>query len=284
MSFDCCRSSGSCANPLLLNRASGSIPGAVPGSIPEEFAARDPIYFDGLVSLDEFLASTNNDLDMRPATAQESFVWPVTSRFSFVSSVFFAAMTALLLCTQVQANELQADQPLAKTSEQSSGRIISFVCGHPNTLQVLAPFDCTATSAADDSASLQSALKTAAPTRALPQGASPIAEMKYMPPINDRATTLNPRAKSLAMATKNTDEKQTDAKRTAVKQTEAKQTDTRSADRIYEKLVKLSLSDPNLYNAEAPSLITYFSILSGGQSQKRVAELEKILEKNLHSK
>lgn len=72
MSFDCCRSSGSCANPLLLNRASGSIPGAVPGSIPEEFAARDPIYFDGLVSLDEFLASTNNDLDMRPATAQES--------------------------------------------------------------------------------------------------------------------------------------------------------------------------------------------------------------------
>lgn len=275
MSFDCCRSSGSCAHPLLLNRASGSIPGAVPGSIPEEFAARDPIYFDGLVSLDEFLASTNNDLDMRPATAQESFVWPVTSRFSFVSSVFFAAMTALLLCTQVQANELQADQPLAKTSEQSSGRIISFVCGHPNTLQVLAPFDCTATSAADNSASPQSALKTAAPTRALPQGASPIAEMRYMPP-------LNPRAKSLAMAAKSIEKP--DAKQADSKETDAKHTDTRSADRIYEKLVKLSLSDPNLYNAEAPSLITYFSILSGGQSQKRVAELEKILERNLHTK
>lgn len=278
MSFDCCRSAGSSANPLQLSRAAGSIPGAVPGSIPEEFAASDPIYFDGLVSLDEFLASSPNDLDMRPGSAHDRFVWPVTSRFSFVSGVFLAAIAALLLCAQAQAREekntdsQKNNVEQASSVEQSTGRIISFVCGHPNTLQVLAPWDCATAGTAQSTSAPSNSSPVTVPARALPQGASPIAEMKYMPPVNARA-------KSLAMATRITEAKQIESK-----QTDELPTDMRSADRIYEKLVRLSLSDPSLYNAEAPSLITYFSILSGGHSQKRVAELESYLEKNLHSK
>jgi hypothetical protein len=274
MSFDCCRSSGSSATPLSLSLALGTIPGAVPGNIPEEFAARDPIYFDGLVSLDEFLASSDNYLDMRPDTSSDSFVWPVTSRFSFVSSVFFALLASLLICSPAQAGE-QLDQ------DRSSGRIISFVCGHPQTLQALAPWDCAA----------ESAVKSET-ARVLPQGASPIAEMKFMPPPKARKKTLAMATKSAEAKAvqvkpaevKSAEAKTAQAKPAEVKNEEAKTADARSADRIYEKLVKLSLSDPGLYNAEAPSLITYFSILSGGQSQKRVAELEEILERNLHSK
>lgn len=274
MRFDCCRSAGSTPNPILADSAFGTIPGAVPGNIPEEYAASQPIYFDGPVSFEDFLADSTqlkNDLDMRPSSSHDKFMWPVTSRFSFVSALSLALIAGLIICCQsVQAQALDGNSTSFTNSETNSqletqtgsqnvkiaqkadnqvisesdtgGRIISFVCGRPNTLQILAPMD----------------MPEAKQVRYLPQGASPIAEMKYMPA---------PRI----------------AARVEVSDTSGKSKfDKASTDRIYNKLLKLSLADPAVYQTEAPSLITYFSILTGGQDQKRVEELEKILEKNLN--
>ncbi len=261
MRFDCCRSAGSAPKNILADSTVGTIPGAVYGNIPEEYAASQPIYFEGPVSLEEFLASGNqvaNDLDMRPAAnSQNTFMWPVTSRFSFVSSAAIALLAALLICSQAQAADGKGSassgdsqnvqlahntQNLVTQESEPCGRIISFVCGRPNTLQALAPMD----------------LPAARQVRFLPQGDSPIAEMKYMPAPKTAPAKI---ASKLSGQTR---------------------MDKESTDRIYNRLLKLSLADPAVYKTEAPSLITYFSILTGGQDQKRVEELEKMLEKNLN--
>lgn len=184
----------------------------------------------------------------------DGFLWPSTSRFTFVSAFAFALLSALSLSTLARAcHAADENTPRAATQKvriahnanpiskdtQPQGRVISFVCGRPNTLQVIAPID----------------LPEAKPVRFLPQGASPIAEMKCMPV----------------------------SKKTATKSGHA-QTDAASTDRIYRKLLKLSLNDPSVYQTEAQSLITYFSILTGGQEEKRVEKLEELLEKSLNDK
>ncbi len=256
MRFDSCRSTGSATAPILADCTVGEIPGAVYGSIPEAYAAREPIYFEGLVSFEDFLTAGNqaeNNLNMAPpASSHDQFVWPVTSRFSFVSAVSLAILAALILCLQAEASDSKDSnsftdkqnvriahnaQTTAASTNETSGRVISFVCGRPNTLQALAPMDLPEKQ-----------------VRYLPQGASPIAEMKFMP-----------------------------ARKLAAKNAGAQmKLDKTSTDRIYNRLLKLSLADPAVYETEAPSLITYFSILTGGQDQKRVQELEKILEKKLN--
>jgi hypothetical protein len=183
-------------------------------------------------------------------------MWPVTSRFSFVAAASLALLAALSLCSQAQAFEGKNSTSFSDSQNvriahnthntvssdtEPSGRIISFVCGRPNTLQVLAPMD----------------LPQAKQVRFLPQGASPIAEMKFMP------------------APKAADGKN-------LSQVSGQKLDKVSTDRLYNRLLKLSLADPAMYRTEAPSLITYFSILTGGQDQKRVEELERILERNLN--
>lgn len=268
MRFDCCRSSGSAPRPMFANSEPGVIPGAITGEIPKEYAAHDPIYFEGTISLGDFLAagqSAKNNLDMRPdspqTSSQDAFMWPFTSRLSFVSALSCAILAALTICAPGQAFDGKHDrstsfadsknvrlahnaQNLVSSEKEPAGRIISFVCGRPNTLQALAPID----------------LPGSEQTRSLPQGASPIAEMKFMPATKPAA--LKKAADAIKILN----------------------LDSASTDRIYQRLVKLSLADPAVYNAEAPSLITYFSILTGGQDQKRVEELEKILEKNLNCK
>lgn len=262
MRFDCCRSAGSAPTHILADSRFGTIPGAVHGSIPEEFAASQPIYFEGPVSLDEFLKAGNqseNDLDMRPvSSSQNTFMWPVTSRFSFVSAVSFALLAALLMCCQAQAADENSSSKIVSQNVQiahksqnpqdnePSGRTISFVCGRPNTLQALAPMD----------------LPAAKQVRYLPQGASPIAEMKFMPAPKAIASKLPSNIGG------NTGGQS--------------KLDKASTDRIFNRLLKLSLADPAVYQTEAPSLITYYSILTGGQDQKRVEELEKLLERNLN--
>jgi hypothetical protein len=263
MRFDCCRSVGSAPAPIFKDSVVGTIPGAVPGNIPEEYAPSRPIYFEGPISFEDFLSDgiqLRNNLDMRPSSSHDKFMWPVTSRFSFVSALSLALIAGLIICCQcLQAQamdgnstsptESQSVKIAHKTENQvirdseTGGRIISFVCGRPNTLQILAPMD----------------VPEAKQVRYLPQGASPIAEMKFMP--------------APKIASRNV--------LSVTKSGQAK-LDKASTDRIYNKLLKLSLADPAVYETEAPSLITYFSILTGGQDQKRVEELEKILEKNLH--
>ena len=260
MRFDCCRSAGSAPAPLFTDSVRGTIPGAIPGNIPEKYAPSKPIYFEGPISLEDFLASgiqSRNNLDMRPSASQDKFMWPVTSRFSFVSALCLALLAGLILCCQAQATDENSAAPaeshnlkIAHKAEkqeikesETGGRIISFVCGRPNTLQILAPMD----------------MPQAKQVRDLPQGASPIAEMKFMPaPRIAARTVVSGAAPGQAKL------------------------DKASTDHIYNRLVKLSLADPTVYAAEAPSLITYFSILTGGQDQKRVQELEKILEENLN--
>ncbi len=260
MRFDCCRSAGSTPAPIFKDSAVGTIPGAVPGNIPEEYAPSRPIYFEGPISFEDFLADGNQlrqYLDTPPSSSNNRFMWPVTSRFSFVSTLSLALIAALVLCIRAQAMDgnstglaesqnvkiaHKAENQVINDSD-TGGRIISFVCGRPNTLQILAPMD----------------MPEAKQIRYLPQGASPIAEMKFMPA---------PRAKARSVAF-------------SVKSGPVK-LDKASTDRVYNKLLKLSLADPAVYETEAPSLITYFSILTGGQDQKRVEELEKILEKNLN--
>lgn len=266
MRSDCCRSAGLPPDTVSADFARGTIPGAVPGFIPEEFSASQPIYLDGPISLDEFLAQgeqPKNNLDMTPSQAeQERFLWPVTSRFSFVSAVLLALLTAVSITTKAQASDENSYKPSSSSDSgnvkiaartdsgsESSGRIISFVCGRPNTLQVLAPID----------------LPEAKTVRFLPQGASPIAEMSFMP------------------AARKTDTAKPSVKRSSKNGSDTK-VDPAANERVYQRLLKLSLADPAVYQAEGSSLITYFSILTGGQDQKRVAELEKILEKNLNTK
>ncbi len=268
MRFDCCRSSGSAPRPMFADSEPGVIPGAISGSIPKEYAAKDPIYFEGPISLDDFLAAgrqSKNNLDMRPdslpSSTQNAFMWPFTSRLSFVSALSIAILTALAMCGPGQAFDGKHDrstsfadsknvriahnaQNLMSSDGEPAGRVISFVCGRPDTLQALAPID----------------LPGDVQSRYLPQGASPIAEMKFMPVAKSAAST-----KASAPA-------------------KVQKLDSSSTERIYQRLLKLSLADPAVYNAEAPSLITYFSILTGGQDQKRVEELEKILDKNLNGK
>ena len=261
MQFDCCRSAGSTPAPLFSESIDGTIPGSVPGKIPEEYAASQPIYFEGPVSFEDFLKAGNpltNDLDMSPSVSQDTFMWPVTSRFSFVAAVSLALLAALWLCSQAQAFEGKNSTSFSDSQNvriahnthntisadtEPSGRIISFVCGRPNTLQVLAPMD----------------LPPAKQVRFLPQGASPIAEMKFMPA--PKAACGNNLSQASGQKLDNVSKV--------------------STDRLYNRLLKLSLADPAMYRTEAPSLITYFSILTGGQDQRRVEELEKILERNL---
>lgn len=288
MRSDCCRTDGlpparplSTACKSVSDFERGSIPGAVPGCIPSKFAASQPIYLDGPVTLDEFLAQSTghnsnqntdentaayNDLDMSPLEAkEESFLWPVTSRFSFVALFSLVLLLAFTVCTQARAAESVEERVdtsnvidsgnlkiAAKTdsSEQLNGREISFVCGRPNTLQALAPIDLPEGNA----------------VRFLPQGASPIAEMKFMPAAKPE-TSKNSRARQSVFN----------------KQDASSKDANRISDRIYQKLLKLSLADPSVYQAEGSSLITYFSILTGGQDQKRVDALQKMLEKNLNS-
>ena len=259
-----CRAGGQvCAHnlPALFERG-GTIPGAIAGSIPEHFAASRPIYFEGPVTLDQFLMVSNtgtNNLDMRPSyRTEDAFLWPSTSRFSFVSaaSAFaFALLAALFLSATAKASDRSTEaeiakpdmqnmrlaQKMASRDTQQQGRVISFVCGRPNTLQMIAPID----------------LPDARPVRFLPQGASPIAEMKYMPAAKKAAPTIN---------------------------SKQVKPDTASTDRVYQKLLKLSLNDPVVYQTEAQSLITYFSILTGGQDQKRTEQLEKILTESMKDK
>jgi len=253
MRSDCCRSAGIVPNSVSSQFERGSIPGAVPGCIPNEYSAKRPIYLDGPISLDEFLSreyETKNHLDMSPsADDQNALLWPVTSRFSFVAAISVAIICALSTCPQAKAGDEQASANVkiasrSDNANSSSERMISFVCGRPNTLQLLAPMD----------------LPEAGPGRFLPQGASPIAEMKYMP---------DPVTKGTKVPTN-----------TAVNT----RSDLSAGDRIYQRLLKLSLAEPAAYQAEGSSLITYFSILTGGQGQKRVEQLEKILEKNLNTK
>lgn len=282
MRSDCCRTDGSApAQPLptaqkrVTNFERGSIPGAVPGCIPSKFAASRPIYLDGPVTLNEFLVQSighksnqnidnnttaDNNLDMSPPRAkEESFLWPVTSRFSFVAAFSLALLVALTVCSQTRAAESEGARAntsnkidsgnlkiatKTESSEQMSGREISFVCGRPNTLQALAPMDLPVEKA----------------VRFLPQGASPIAEMKFMPaakPIADKNSSARP-----AVSTR---------------------PDTATNDRMYQRLMKLSLADPSVYQAEGSSLITYFSILTGGQDQKRVDALQRMLEETLNN-
>ncbi|MBX9950651.1 MAG: hypothetical protein K2Y39_15890 [Candidatus Obscuribacterales bacterium] len=251
---DCCRSAGLAPDSVCSLFERGSIPGAVPGRIPDEYSANQPIYLEGPISLDEFLArdkEPGNDLDMNPQRAgQNSLLWPVISRFSFVAALSAAIISTFSICLQAQARDekISGNLKIAARNDcasTSSGRIISFVCGRPNTLQLLAPID----------------LPEAKPVRFLPQGASPIAEMKYMPAAPAMKATKTP-----------TD---TGAKT---------KTEASAGDRIYRRLLKLSLADPAVYEAEGSSLITYFSILTGGQDKQRVQQLEKILEKNLNEK
>lgn len=254
MRSDCCRSAGITPNSVSSRFERGSIPGAVPGCIPDEYSATRPIYLEGPVSLDEFLSrknETKNKLDMSPSgNDPKALLWPVTSRFSFVAAMSLAIICALSTCPQAQAGDEHAlaNVKIAARSDNTSTpseRIISFVCGRPNTLQLLAPMD----------------LPEAKPVRFLPQGASPIAEMKYMPV---------PRAMKGTKTHTNT-----------VVNTRS---DLNGGDRIYQSLLKLSLAEPAVYQSEGSSLITYFSILTGGQDQKRVEQLEKILEKKLNTK
>lgn len=288
MRSDCCRTDGlpparplstACKNVSDFER--GSIPGAVPGCIPSKFAASQPIYLDDPVTLDEFLAQSDgqnsnhkihhnttgdNDFDMSPpSTREESLLWPVTSRFSFVAAFSLALLVALGVCSQARAAESIEDtvntsntidsgnlKIAARTdsSEQLNSREISFVCGRPNTLQALAPMD----------------LPDGKAVRFLPQGASPIAEMKFMPAARPEPSKNSPARQSVFN-----------------KQDASCKDSNRISDRIYQRLLKLSLADPSVYRAEGSSLITYFSILTGGQDQKRVDALQKMLEKNLNS-
>ncbi len=288
MRSDCCRTDGSpptqplpSARKSVSNFERGSIPGAVPGCIPSKFAASQPIYLDGPVTLDEFLAQSNgqnsnqkihhnttadNDLNMSPPSAkEESLLWPVTSRFSFVAAFSLALLVALTVCSQARAAESVEDSmnnsstidsgnvkiaARTESSEQISSREISFVCGRPNTLQALAPMD----------------LPDGKAVRFLPQGASPIAEMKFMPAARPEPSKNIPARQSVFN-----------------KQDASGKDSNRISDRIYQRLLKLSLADPSVYQAEGSSLITYFSILTGGQDQKRVDALQKILEKTLNS-
>ena len=257
MRSDCCRSAGLEPAPCAIEFEKGKIPGAVPGKIPEEYSARIPIYLDGPVSLDEFLT---HSLDMSPPEAEkEGFLWPVTSRFSFVASVLFVALSAFCSAAEAHTGDESAKRNSSfdaqhnvkiavrtETTAKPDGRIISFVCGRPTTLQAIAPMDLPRERAA----------------RLLPQGASPIAEMTSMP-----ATRADAIEKKYGIKTA----------------TNTKQ-DAATNDRVYKRLLKLSLADPAGYEAEGSSLITYFSILTGGQDQKRVQQLEKILELNLNTR
>ncbi|MCC7528316.1 MAG: hypothetical protein IT342_07325 [Candidatus Melainabacteria bacterium] len=259
MRLDCCRPARSAPAPIFDNSAQATISGAVPGNIPEEYAPSRPIYLEGPISFEDFLADgtqMRHNLGMRPSSANDKLMWPVTSRFSFVSAVSLALIASLVMCIRAQAMDgnstsLAQSQNLKiahKAEDQvirdidTGGRIISFVCGRPKTLQILAPMD----------------IPEVKQVRFLPQGASPIAEMKFMPAPRVKAGSGVSSAKSGQV-----------------------KLDKATRDRVYNKLLKLSLADPADYETEAPSLITYFSILTGGQDQKRVEELEKILEKNL---
>lgn len=276
MPLDFCRETGSTA--LLSGAKLGSIPGAVNGAIPSKYCAKTPIYFDSVVTLDEFLAGNTRMFGRETPTTGEIFsaeppsenapAWPVASRFSFVS----AALLTYLFLFLVQAaaigspalaaeNESISDKNTLSSSDKhvqiahrmpsssnengiDSGRIISFVCGRPNTLQAFAAIDLPCSE-----------------ERLLPQGASPIAEMKSMPKVSQRQEQVA-RAQSASSA----------------------KLDRVSTERMYQRLLKLSLSNPSAFQAEAPSLITYFSILTGGQEQNRVNELETLLQNSFNNK
>ena len=126
MRFDCCRSAGSASAPLFADSVRGTIPGAVPGNIPEEYAPKKPIYFEGPISLEDFLADgiqSRNNLDMRPSASQAKFMWPVTSRFSFVSALSFALLALFMLCCQCyQSCQAQA-QDKSPTSLSASQNV-----------------------------------------------------------------------------------------------------------------------------------------------------------------